>query len=245
MKGSDYLIILILVIGLGVLGFLFTQQDKTPQEIFSDISGKVTGSSTSESSISNSAPQETTSNQTPTDTHTPPVTNPPATTTSTNQNPLTQTSLASQQSLSLTNMQEDSGLGISILLPEGTQLFPSTEVSIFGVSSMKSAILLKGDEALTVEKFITQEDFDKILSITTTDKKDYPPDTDAIVFAPETLSIDGKIATRYGFSIGGVVGDVYQVVVPSERFIASFALESLGGYSLKEVMEIISTIKFK
>jgi len=244
MKGSDYLIILILVIGLGALGFLFTQQDKTPQEIFSDISGKVTGDSGDPTNPA-PEPENNTNEQNPANTYTPPVTNPPATTTSTNQNPLTQTSLASQQSLSLTNMQEDSGLGISILLPEGTQLFPSAEVSIFGVSSMKSGILLKANEALTVEKFITQEDFDKILSITTTDKKDYPPDTDAIVFAPETFSIDGKIATRYGFSIGGVVGDVYQVVVPSERFIASFALESLGGYSLKEVMEIISTIKFK
>ncbi len=80
MKGSDYLIILILVIGLGALGFLFSQQDKTPQEIFSDISEKVTGSSVNENNGDNLMSEESPGNQSSTPAaYVPPTQNPPTT----------------------------------------------------------------------------------------------------------------------------------------------------------------------
>jgi len=82
MKGSDYLIILILIIGLGGLGFLFSQQDKSVEEIFAEISGKFIGSS-SDSTNSALEPENKTNQQNPTNTYTPPVTN-PSTTTATN-----------------------------------------------------------------------------------------------------------------------------------------------------------------
>ncbi len=60
MKGSDYLIILILVIALGVLGFLFTQQEKSAEEIFAEISEKFTGSSVGKNQNSNPAAVDST-----------------------------------------------------------------------------------------------------------------------------------------------------------------------------------------
>lgn len=63
MKGSDYFIILILIAGLGVLGFLFTQQDKSAEEIFAEVSEKVTGSSMNEGGGDNLASDEISNEQ--------------------------------------------------------------------------------------------------------------------------------------------------------------------------------------
>lgn len=111
MKGSDYFIILILIAALGVLGFLFTQQEKSAEEIFSDISEKVTGSSGDPTS---SAPENNTNEQNPNNTYIPPVTNPPVTT-------------ATNLSLITQNCGPDDQPSIKIIYPNGGEVFTTKQ----------------------------------------------------------------------------------------------------------------------
>ncbi len=80
MKGSDYFIILILIAGLGVLGFLFTQQEKSAEEIFAEISSKFIGSSVNENNGDNIMSEESPGDQSSTPpAYVPPTQNPPTT----------------------------------------------------------------------------------------------------------------------------------------------------------------------
>ncbi len=263
MKGSDYFIILILIAGLGVLGFLFTQQDKTPQEIFSDISEKVTGSS---SDSTNSAPENNTNEQNPANTYTPPVTNPPATqnnnqpatsnspVTPTNNNTSTTATPTSQNS---TNKEEV--LGISINLPEGLSLETSRSgvgLSSWGAVNTDMISVYQGTYLLfVIEKYLSEDNFNQTMNdIINREEQlmefvsnfsDSPPIID--IPPVETYPIDGEDANQYYYSVeidGEKSMITYEVVVPSKRITIMFRPEEARGFNVADFKSVISTIKF-
>lgn len=226
MKSSDYFIILILIVGLGVLGFLFTQQDKSAEEIFADISGKVTGSSGDSINPNTVAVA-------PTETNNQSMNNPTNTTTApTSQNP--------------TNKEE--ALGISMNLPVGAKLKAApSSLSFYDGETVVDTIfvLLTSDSIVPViEKFLSKPDFDKYVSVRTGPdfaSSEYNTTVDSPIVK---YKIDGQEVIEYHYKIDGSI-DVYQILVPAKMVSIDFVAQSLPPpYTVEDVRNFISTIQF-
>ncbi len=230
MKASDYIVILLLVVGLGALGFLFTQQDKSVEEIFAEISGKVTGDSGEPViPVSESEKQKQ------------------------SQNPFAVTPAETNNQVETTNQdiyKIDINLPPNFIVTSGRSIPSVYENFEKEVTRVEKKDQEEGwvEEMFVIDQYFSKEGFGQALT------KNINPETYPglrVVSAPvENLIIDGQDSEHYILSLyrdsltysNEILTNNHFVSIPSKQAIIKFEHNPVVSVSLFELQEIMDTI---
>ncbi len=213
-------LIFILIIGLGILGYMVVNRNNTTNDIY-----------TYEDTNDIYFPEE--------ETFTPPPSQPIQTTPqpTTQQPPVIQIPTTPTQSTQpiTTSGERQESFGISIITPDNIKItsHESAKSVSDGDTDVSVITIPLGSAGLIIEKCLSQACFNKLESDASMRGNEG---------SVESYTIGGENAIQYHYLVGGI--DMYEILIPTKILHITYMPEVLKPYTLEEIKNIISSIRF-